>query len=329
MSRISAGLAALVALAAVAGCGKKEKVESETPAAEAEAAASEPAAPAEVAAQAAPVAIDPKTAAENQAAGEKFLAEVAARPGVGRLDDGLFFEVLKEGPAGGAAPGDADLVDIDFVGTKIDGQEFQSSSKQGAAAHFAVSDVAGSWTEIGLKAMTVGDRYRFFVPPKLAFGEQGTPGGPIGPNETLIFEVELLKVTNAEANLKASEAFLAENGKKSGIKTTASGLQYEVVSEGPAGGARPTDADIVKVHYRGALIDGTEFDSSYARNEPAEFPLGRVIAGWTEGVQLMKVGDKFRFYVPPQLGYGQSGTPGGPIGPNEALIFDVELIEVK
>jgi FKBP-type peptidyl-prolyl cis-trans isomerase len=137
-----------------------------------------------------------------------------------------------------------------------------------------------------------------------------------------------LKVTNPEKNQKTGEAFLAENAKKPGVKTTTSGLQYQVMAEGPAGGKQPTDANIVRVHYKGTLIDGTEFDSSYARGEPAEFPLGQVIAGWTEGVQLMSVGDKFRFFVPSQLAYGQNGA-GGTIGPNETLIFEVELIEVK
>lgn len=331
MLRKSAGTAAVIAimLAAAAGCGKKEKAEAQTPAGEPDAAMTDAAESAGEVADLAPAPADPKAAAENKAAGEKFLAEAATRPGVRTLPDGLLYEVLKEGPDGAGTPGAADLVDIDFVGTKIDGREFQSSAKQGAAAHFPLSAVAGTWTETGLKLMTVGDRYRFFVPSALAFGEKGTPGGPIGPNEALIYEVELLKITNAETNLKAAEAFLAENARKAGVKTTASGLQYEVVTEGPAGGKRPTDADIVKVHYRGALIDGTEFDSSYARGEPAEFPLGQVIAGWTEGVQLMKVGDKFRFYIPPNLGYGPSGTPGGPIGPNEALVFDVELLAVK
>jgi FKBP-type peptidyl-prolyl cis-trans isomerase len=119
-----------------------------------------------------------------------------------------------------------------------------------------------------------------------------------------------------------------ENGKKAGVKTTASGLQYEVLTKGKAGGRSPTDANKVSVHYEGRLLDGSVFDSSYQRGEPIEFPLARVIPGWTEGVQLMNEGDKFRFFIPPNLGYGPRGTPGGPIGPNEALIFDVELLKV-
>jgi FKBP-type peptidyl-prolyl cis-trans isomerase FkpA len=122
------------------------------------------------------------------------------------------------------------------------------------------------------------------------------------------------------------EDFLKENAKKEGVKTTASGLQYKVLKEGE--GKSPTATDTVTVHYRGTLLDGTEFDSSYKRGEPAEFPLNRVIKGWTEGVQLMKEGSKFQFFIPSGLAYGERGTPGGPIGPNETLVFEIELLKV-
>ena len=122
------------------------------------------------------------------------------------------------------------------------------------------------------------------------------------------------------------EEFLKENAKKEGVKTTASGLQYKVIKEGE--GKSPKATDTVSVHYRGTLLDGTEFDSSYKRNEPTQFPLNRVIKGWTEGVQLMKEGAKYQFFIPSQLAYGERGTPGGPIGPNETLIFDIELLKV-
>ena len=131
----------------------------------------------------------------------------------------------------------------------------------------------------------------------------------------------------AETDLEKGEAFLKENAKKEGVKTTASGLQYKVLKEGE--GKSPAAADTVVVHYKGTLIDGKEFDSSYKGNKPAEFPLNRVIPGWTEGVQLMKEGAKYQFTVPPKLGYGERGTPGGPIPPNATLIFEVELIKVK
>lgn len=128
----------------------------------------------------------------------------------------------------------------------------------------------------------------------------------------------------AENNIAAGLAFLEENGKKEGVVTTESGLQYEVLEEGE--GASPIATDSVTVHYRGTLLDGTEFDSSYSRGEPATFPLNRVIPGWTEGVQLMKEGGKYRFYIPSELAYGQRAT--GSITPNSTLLFDVELLAV-
>ncbi len=128
----------------------------------------------------------------------------------------------------------------------------------------------------------------------------------------------------AEENIAKGEAFLAENGQKEGVITTESGLQYEVMAEGE--GASPVATDTVKVHYKGTLLDGTEFDSSYSRGEPAVFPLNRVIPGWTEGVQTMKEGGKTRFFIPSELAYGERAT--GNITPNSTLIFEVELLEV-
>ena len=125
---------------------------------------------------------------------------------------------------------------------------------------------------------------------------------------------------------EAGEQFLAENAKKAGVTVTASGLQYEVLT--PAIGQKPTAADRVRCHYEGRLIDGTVFDSSYKRGEPATFPLNGVIAGWTEGLQLMAVGAKFRFFIPFNLAYGAQGA-GGSIPPYAALIFDVELLGIN
>ena len=130
----------------------------------------------------------------------------------------------------------------------------------------------------------------------------------------------------ADTALERGEKFLKENSTKEGVKTTASGLQYLVLTEGQ--GKSPKATDTVLVHYRGTLINGTEFDSSYKRNEPIEFPLNRVIRGWTEGVQLMKEGSKFRFFIPSNLAYGARGA-GADIGPNETLIFEVELLKVR
>ena len=130
----------------------------------------------------------------------------------------------------------------------------------------------------------------------------------------------------AESALEKGEKFLAENKTKEGVKTTPSGLQYKVLKEGS--GKSPAATDTVVCHYRGTFLDGTEFDSSYKGGEPAEFPLDHVIRGWTEGVQLMKEGSKFQFFIPSNLAYGPRGA-GGVIGPDETLIFEVELIKIK
>jgi FKBP-type peptidyl-prolyl cis-trans isomerase len=130
----------------------------------------------------------------------------------------------------------------------------------------------------------------------------------------------------SEKNLKDGQAFLAENKKKEGIVTTDSGLQYKVLKQGD--GPKPLATDKVTVHYRGALLDGTEFDSSYKRGQPASFQVGGVIRGWTEALQLMNVGSKYQLFIPSDLAYGQRGA-GQRIGPNSMLIFDVELLSIK
>jgi FKBP-type peptidyl-prolyl cis-trans isomerase FkpA/FKBP-type peptidyl-prolyl cis-trans isomerase FklB len=128
-----------------------------------------------------------------------------------------------------------------------------------------------------------------------------------------------------DKNAAEGAAFLAENATKDGVVVTDSGLQYMVVTQGD--GAKPAATDTVEVHYRGTLLDGTEFDSSYARNAPISFALDRVIAGWTEGVQLMPVGSKYTFWIKPELAYGEAG--GGPIPPNSTLKFEVELLSIE
>jgi len=151
-------------------------------------------------------------------------------------------------------------------------------------------------------------------------------------NEILAFQQEMqtkmiAEMENMAANNKAAgDAFLAENAKQEGIVVTASGLQYKILAAGE--GDSPGPADIATVHYRGTLIDGTQFDSSYDRGEPATFPVGGVIAGWTEALQLMKPGAKWQLFIPAELAYGERGA-GQDIGPNTTLLFDVELISVE
>jgi FKBP-type peptidyl-prolyl cis-trans isomerase len=159
-----------------------------------------------------------------------------------------------------------------------------------------------------------------------------------------VYADEKLQITEAESNpilqayfstlmekqaaesLAEGQKWLAENGKKSGVVTTASGLQYEVLREGT--GAKPLATNTVKVHYHGTTTDGKVFDSSVDRGEPVEFPLNGVISGWTEGVQLMSVGSKYKFYIPGNLAYGPRPPQGSGIAPNATLIFEVELLEI-
>jgi FKBP-type peptidyl-prolyl cis-trans isomerase len=187
--------------------------------------------------------------------------------------------------------------------------------------------------------MKIGAKWELYIPAKLAYGAEGVPGF-IAPNEPLLFEVELVDIRTAKeiANIRVkkfkdqeaykttNEAFLAKNKTKPGIVTTASGLQYKIERKGT--GKRPKADDEVEVNYRGTLIDGTEFDSSYARHESATFPVDKVIKGWTEALQLMPVGSKWTVYVPASLGYGAEGA-GEKIRPDSTLIFEVELLAIK
>ena len=142
-----------------------------------------------------------------------------------------------------------------------------------------------------------------------------------------LFKAQESKTQKNNKGVKVSQQqvdFLEQNKKKAGVQVTNSGLQYKVLTQGA--GKSPTASDTVEVHYKGTLTDGTEFDSSYKRNKTIKFPLNGVIQGWTEGLQLMKEGSKYEFYLPPHLGYGSSNVPGIP--PNSVLIFEVELVKV-
>ena len=146
---------------------------------------------------------------------------------------------------------------------------------------------------------------------------------------TLSLGISMTSISNAgtaEQNQQEGIDFLAKNSKEEGVLTTGTGLQYKVLTQGT--GASPSATDQVTVHYRGTTLAGDEFDSSYARKQPATFPLNRVIAGWTEGLQLMKEGAKYQFFIPSNLAYGSRGA-GRAIGPNATLIFEVELLKIS
>jgi len=267
----------------------------------------------------------------NATANADYLVENKDKDGVIVTESGLQYRIVAEGD--GATPTADEFVTVHYAGRLIDGTEFDSSYKRGEPATFPTGGLIKGWTE-ALLLMQVGDKWELTIPAEIAYGERGA-GGVIPPNATLVFDIELLGI-KSEADLNAERdaamagfkneqaAFLEENAKKDGITATASGLQYRVITEGS--GKSPSATSQVTVHYAGTLINGDEFDSSYKRGEPISFGLNQVIAGWTEGVQLMKEGGKYEFFIPYNLGYGERGSRNIP--PFATLIFTVELISV-
>ena len=180
--------------------------------------------------------------------------------------------------------------------------------------------------DVDAKALAAGIADAFTAKPQLTDAESKQVLNEF--RTQLMAKMEAKEKGAGDKNAKDGEAFLAANAKKEGVKTTASGLQYRVIKPGDGKGKSPKATDTVKVHYHGTLIDGSVFDSSVDRGEPISFPLNGVIPGWTEGLQLMKEGDKFQFVIPGKLAYGEQ-SPSPKIGPNSTLIFDVELLAVE
>jgi FKBP-type peptidyl-prolyl cis-trans isomerase len=187
------------------------------------------------------------------------------------------------------------------------------------AAQFSIPDVTYDYKSFqeGFKAFNEAEETRFSMDEAITKIQ--------GAFELISARESGRSGAQGEASRAEGEAFLAENKTKPGVITTASGLQYEVIAEGT--GARPGAGDTVQVHYEGTFLDGTVFDSSYSRGEPAEFPLGGVIPGWTEGLQLMTEGSTYRFFIPSDLAYGTQGS-GSAIPPNSTLVFKVELLSI-
>jgi peptidylprolyl isomerase len=236
--------------------------------------------------------------------------DVAAPPAnATKTASGLASRVLKPG-TGKAHPDKTDLVTVHYTGWTTDGKMFDTSTS-GQPATFPLDRVIAGWTE-GVQLMVAGESRRFWIPSKLAY--DGRPGRPQG---MLVFDVELLSFTPSPTtpppDVKAPPA---------DAKKTKSGLAYKVITPGK-GTRHPAATSNVTVHYSGWTTDGKLFDSSVLRGEPATFPLNGVIAGWTEGVQLMVEGEKTRFWIPENLAYQGKQDPRG------MLVFDVELIKVQ
>jgi FKBP-type peptidyl-prolyl cis-trans isomerase len=234
--------------------------------------------------------------------------DVAAPPkDAKKTPSGLASKVIQPG-TGKDHPAADELVTVNYTGWTTDGKMFDSSVVRGAPSSFALNRVIAGWTE-GVQLMVVGEKRRLWVPEPLAYQGKRDPKG------MLVFDVELIDMpTHTPADVKAPPA---------DAKHTASGLAYKVLKAG-TGRAHPKATDMVMVHYTGWTTDGKMFDSSVTRGQPTTFPLNQVIAGWTEGVQLMAEGEKTRFWIPEALAYkGQAGAPQG------MLVFDVELLRIN
>lgn len=229
---------------------------------------------------------------------------------------GLAFKVLQAG-TGSEMPAAADTVTVHYSGWTTDGQLFDSSVRRGQPASFPLNRVIKGWTE-GVQLMVTGEKRRFWIPAELAYGENAGGGRPSG---MLVFDVELLAIQKAPEPPKTPEdvAGIPDNA-----EVRDSGLASRVLQAG-TGSTHPSKNSMVTVHYSGWTLDGQLFDSSVTRGEPATFGLFQVIAGWTEGVQLMVEGEKRRFWIPGKLAYGDRPQGGAPAG---MLVFDVELIQI-
>jgi len=244
-------------------------------------------------------------------------ADVAAPPAdATKTKSGLAYKVLAAG-TGTDHPREWDKVTVNYSGWTTDGKMFDSSVTRGKPASFNLKQVVPGWTE-GIPLMVKGEKARFWIPKELAYDDK--PGKPAG---MLVFDVELVDIEKLPEPPPPPETPKDVAAAPADAQKTASGLAYKVIKKG-TGKDKPKAESRVTVHYSGWTTDGKMFDSSVTRNRPATFPLGNVIKGWTEGLQLMVVGEKTRFWIPEGLAY--QGKPGKPAG---MLVFDVELIEFQ
>ncbi len=307
-------LAAFVAFAlpALVACNKAPPEPTSAP--ESSAAATPSAAPPEATQSAEP---PPTPAAPAQPNAIPAPADVAKAPADAKTTaSGLATKILTPGK-GKDHPAATDRVKVDYTGWTTDGKMFDSSVARGTPTTFGVSEVIPGWTE-ALKLMVTGEKRRLWIPAKIAYGDHPQMGG--APSGDLVFDVELLDIVKPPSvpdDVKAPPKT---------AKKTASGLYYRVLTPG-TGKVHPTASSRVTVHYSGWTTDGKMFDSSVARGEPATFSLGQVVKGWTEGVQLMVVGEKTRFWIPADLAYGDK--PQRPGAPSGQLVFDIELLNIQ
>ena len=259
---------------------------------------------------------------------EKYLPWDANGKDVKSAEGGLQYIVLNEGPKDGKSPVPTDMVRVNYDGRTAAGEKFDSSFDRGQPASFKLNQVIPGWTQ-GLQLMSEGDDYLFFIPNNLAYGNTAR-GNVIKAGDDLVFRVNLLEVMEPKtADAAAWKKYMPWDSSLPEVKKTKSGLEYVVLASGDPSGPSPENGEMVAVYYDGRLAEnGEQFDSSYERGAPEVFPSNQLIPGWVEALAMMKPGDRWMVYIPADLGYGAAGTPGGPIPPNAALQFEVELMDV-
>ena len=260
---------------------------------------------------------------------EQYLPWDATGKDVQSAEGGLQYIVLKEGTKTGKSPTATDRVSVNYDGRTAAGEKFDSSFDRGEPISFKLSQVIPGWTQ-GLQLMSEGDDYLFYIPTALAYGDNPRPGSVIKPGDDLVFRVQLLEVMEPKVSDTAAwEKYTPWNSELPDVKKTGSGLEYIVLKSGDPSGPSPENGEMVAVHYEGRLAEtGDLFDSSFERGEPAVFPSNQLIDGWVEALEMMRPGDRWMLYIPSDLGYGEVGTPGGPIPPNAPLVFEVEMMDV-
>lgn len=271
-----------------------------------------------------------RTAEMSQAAAqiERLLPWDSTRKDVTVLESGIEYVVINRGDAEGTSPVASDRVRVHYEGRLATGEKFDSSLDRGSPSEFRLDQVIPGWT-IGLQEMRPGDEFVFFIPNRLAYGQQAR-GNVIKAGDDLVFYVKLLEIVAPKVTDSQSwSRYLPWQSDLPEVVRTGSGLEYIILASGDPDGSPARDGQMVMVHYEGRLAaTGEAFDSSFERGNPEIFPSNALIPGWVEALAVMKPGDRWMLYIPAALAYGETGTPGGPIPPDAALQFEVELIDV-
>lgn len=252
---------------------------------------------------------------------------------VNKTGSGLEYIVIESGDESGKSPVNDEIVTLHYEARFAEtGETFDSSFSRLAPVRFPIDAFAIEGWKEAIRKMKPGDRWLVYVPNNLAYGEIGTPGGPIPPYTDLMFEIAMIEVTPkplSTRDMVTPELYLPWNSERHGIIATGSGVEYFVIESGDDSGPSPVSDEIVVVHYDGRFADtGVMFDSSFDRNVPEKFPADGLIPGWVEVLKLMKPGDYWVVYIPSELAYGEEGKGEGVIPPNADLVFEIQMIDV-